>query len=213
MGKIFKTGFYVILVLATIPALGIIAVFVNFHFISLAVSHKIYSDADKIDHRKYTLVMGGGNYKPEKWTNHTFIHRMQSTVVLYKKNKTDKILASGVRATSELDEVADMKLVLTEYGIPESDILTDYRGTRTWASVERALKFHKTDTIIIVSQCDQLERALFISGCIGLNAVGLIAEPSPRHHQMWTIREHLSRVKCTLECIAYKFGYSHYAHD
>lgn len=192
--------------LVLIPVMGLLAIFLNYHIISLSVSGKIYDTPQEIAFRKYTLVMGGGNYRPGLWVNHTFNHRMQATAKLYKENKTEKIIASGALTTSELDEVGDMKYVLLEYGIPEQDIITDYEGIRTWASVERAFTFHNTDTIIIVSQCDQLERALFIARCIGMDAIGLRAEPTPRRHRAWTIREYLARVKCTLDCIAYKFN-------
>ncbi|MDQ3051173.1 MAG: YdcF family protein [Bacteroidota bacterium] len=208
MNKIFRIFLQIVLVLVLIPVTGLIAIFLNYHLISLSVSGKIYDNPQEISFRKYTLVMGGGNFRPGLWVNHTFNHRMQATAELYKDNKTDKIIASGALTTSELDEVGDMKLVLLEYGIPEADIIIDYEGIRTWASVERTFNYHNADTIIIVSQCDQLERALFIARCIGLDAIGMRAEPTPTRRRAWTIREYLARVKCTLDCIAYKFSFT-----
>jgi len=152
--------------------------------------------------------MGAGHYKPDKWINHSFNHRMYTAVKLYTSGKTAKIIASGLRNSDEYDEVTDMKNVLLEYGIPAKDIISDFGGVRTWSSLDRAFNYYKVDTIIIVSQRDQLERALFIANCIGMNAVGIEADPIPNKHRIWTIREYLARVKCTFDCLTYKFNFS-----
>jgi SanA protein len=208
MKRIFSLFLRVLLVLLLIPLTGALTIFLNYHLIALAASGRLYEKPDDIHFRKYTLVMGAGSYKPEMWINHAFNHRMHTTAELFEKKKTEKIITSGIRISNDDDEVAQMKLVLRVYGIPETAIITDYGGFRTWSSVERVYKYYKFDNIIIISQRDQLERALFIAGCLGLDAIGVEAEPTPRRHRFWTIREYLARVKCTFECIAYKFNFS-----
>ena len=208
MKKIVKIVLHVLLILVLIPVTGVLTIFLNYHLIALSARSRIHENTKELEFRQYTLVMGAGNYKPEMWINHTFNHRMYTAARLFNENKTGKIIASGTRISDEFDEVAEMKQVLLEYGIPETAIITDYGGVRTWTSVHRAAKYHKVDSIVIVSQHDQLERALFIASCVGLNAIGLEAEPSPRDHRFWTLREYLARVKCTVECIAYKFNFS-----
>lgn len=207
MKKIIRIILRIAGILVSVPAVIMLLIFLNFHLIGLSVRHKIYEIPGEVPFRKTTLVMGGGNYKPEQWTNHTFNHRMLSTAMLYKEHKTERIIASGVRISEEYNEVSEMRQVLMDYGIPATAIISDYGGNRTWTSVERAYKFYYTDSIIIVSQCDQLERALFIAKCIGLNAIGFKAAPIPRKHRMWTIREYLARVKCTFDCIKYQFSF------
>ena len=165
--------------------------------------HKIYTSISKIPPREYTLVLGGGNYKPELWINHTFNHRMYTSAKLFNSKKTKKIIASGMKLSDDLDEVADMKLVLLEHGIPKTAILPDYQGIRTWSSVERSKNIYGADSIIIVSQHGQLERALFIAEFIGIDAIGMEAEPPPWNHRYWIYREYLARVKCTFDCFAY----------
>jgi SanA protein len=207
MKKIIRIILRVLLVLVLIPVTGLLMIFLNYHMISFSAQSRVYERSADIAFRKYTLVMGAGHYKPDKWINHTFNHRMYTAVKLYTEKKTDKIIASGTRTSDYYDEVSDMRNVLLEYGIPRGDIITDFGGNRTWTSVLRAHKYHKADTIIIVSQRDQLERALFAASCMGVNAVGLLAEPSPWKHRAWTIREYLARVKCTWDCISYKFRF------
>ena len=207
MKKIIRILLRVLLVLVLIPITCVLAVFVNYHMISLCAQGRIYTKSSEIGFRKYTLVMGAGHYKPDKWINHTFNHRMYKAVQLYTEKRTQKIIASGTRTSDYYDEVSDMRNVLVEYGIPKEDIITDFGGNRTWSSVQRAFKYHLADTIIIVSQKGQLERALFVADCMGMDAVGLLAEPSPWKHKAWTLREYLARVKCTYDCIKYKFSF------
>jgi len=206
MKKIFRIILRVLLVLVLLPIVGLLAIFLNYQLISLSASGRIYKHAEDVGFRNYTLVMGAGHYKPDKWINHTFNHRMYTAAKLYADKETSKIIVSGLRSSDEYDEVTDMKNVLLEYGIPQKDIITDFGGVRTWSSVERAFHYHKADTIIIVSQRGQLERALFVAGCMGMDAVGLEAEPSPYKYRGWVIREYLARVKCTLDCVSYKFN-------
>lgn len=208
MKKLFNILIRALLVLVLIPIAGILGIFLNYHLIALSVSDRVYEKVTDVTYRKYTLVMGGGNYKPEMWTNHTFNHRMLTTAQLFSENKTEKVIASGVRVSNDLDEVTEMKQVLLQYGISENAIISDYGGLRTWTSLERTLNYHQVDTIIIVSQLDQLERALFISRCLGIDAIGLLAEPAPRKHKLWTLREYLARVKCTIDCLAFKYNFS-----
>jgi len=195
-----------LLVIILLPVIVILCIFLNYHMIGLSTHHKIYTSISEIPSREYTLVLGGGNYRPGWWVNHTFNHRMHTSARLFKSEKTEKIIASGMKLSEELDEVADMKLVLLEYGVPKSAILPDYQGLRTWSSVERSKQIYGADSIIIVSQHGQLERALFIAECIGINAIGMEAEPSPWKHRYWVYREYLARVKCTLDCFSYLFN-------
>src|SRR6186713_1043434 len=119
-----------LLVIILLPIFILLCIFINYHLIGLTMHHKIYTSISKIPPREYTLVLGGGNYKPEFWINHTFNHRMYTSAKLFKSNKTKKIIASGMKLSDDLDEVADMKLVLLEQGIPKTAILPDYQGLR-----------------------------------------------------------------------------------
>src|SRR5688572_12703582 len=112
MKRFFRILLRVVLVLVMIPVTVLLVIFLNYHIIALSVNNRIYNSSEDIAYRKYTLVMGAGNYKPDLWINHTFNHRIYTTAELIKQHKTSKIIASGVRMSDELDEVSDMKQVL-----------------------------------------------------------------------------------------------------
>ncbi len=150
-----------------------------------------------------TLVMGAGNYEPDLWVNYAFNSRMEATFKLFSGDKTGKILVSGISVANEFSEPEEMKEKLIHYGIPDSVILTDSLGVRTWVSILRVKDYFKANHIIIVSQKGQLERALFIASCIGIDAVGLVASPNPTNYHFWIIREYLARVKCIADVVAY----------
>ena len=206
--KIIKVFLRILLALVLLPVVGVIMIYLNYQMITVVTGNRIYRSVEEIPFRKYTLVMGAGNYKPEMWVNHTFNHRMQTVSELYDAKKTNTVITSGTRISDEFDEVAEMRYVLLDYGLPESSIITDYGGMRTWESVKRAAQYYKAGKVIIVSQHDQLERALFIAKFVGLDAIGLEAELSPRHHNFWTIREYLARVKCTFDCFCSVFKFT-----
>ncbi len=191
-----------------IPVVSIVAVYLNYHVISWSVRHNIYDSVGNVPFRSRTLVLGAGNYEPDKWINHSFDHRMQTTARLFQSHKTSRIIVSGRELPGQYDEPEEMKTVLKEFGIPDTAIASDYGGDRTWTSLQRVQEILQTDSIIIVSQHEHLERALFIAGCLGINAIGMEAEPSPKNNRFWELREYLARVKCIFDCLSYKFKYS-----
>ena len=197
---------WILLGIAIIPVAGIAAVYLNYHLISWTVRHSIYETVKQVPFRKQTLVLGAGNYEPEKWINHSFDHRMHTTSQLYLQNRTHRIIVSGREIPGDYDEPAEMKTVLKDYGVPDTAIISDYGGVRTWASLQRVYERLNADSIIIVSQHEHLERALFIAGCLGMKAIGVEAEPSPRNNRYWELREYLARVKCIFDCLAFKFN-------
>ena len=213
MKKIFRIILWLLLSAALIPVLGILAVFMNYHMISWTVHHRIYDSVKQIPFRPVTLVLGAGNYEPEKWINHSFDHRMHTTSQLYLHDKTSRIIVSGMDVPGDYDEPREMKMVLKESGIPDTAIVADYGGNRTWISLQRIHEQINADSIIIVSQHQHLERALFIAGCLGMNAIGMEAEPSPKNNRYWELREYLARVKCIFDCLTYKFGFGFAHHD
>ena len=208
MKKILKIIFRVLLVIIMLPVAGMLAVYLNYHLISFSVRNNIYQTGIQVPYRNQTLVLGAGNYEPGKWINHAFNHRMHTTAQLFFDNKTTRIIVSGMNVPGDYDEPAEMKEVLMDYGIPDTVIFADWGGTRTWTSVQRVQELFGADSIIIVSQHDHLERALFVANCLGIDAIGLEAEPSPKRNRYWTLREYLARVKCIFDCLSYKFSFS-----
>ncbi len=198
-GKLLSVFFIVVTVIVS----GIV---LQYHFISFISKSKII-DVPAMELSEYSvLVLGAGHYKPEQWTNYTLINRMDAVNKLYLQNPEIKIIASGKKKNDDDDEAGDMKKMLVERGIPQESIVVDTLGFRTWASVKNGRAIAGNKKLIIVSQREQTERALFIACCLNVKAMGFIADPPPYHYMHLTWREYFARVKSLIDCILYKTG-------
>lgn len=182
------------------PVAVLLFIFINYHLISFFTKDQIYSNINEVPRHKYAMVFGTGDYEPEKWTNHGLLHRMDAVYKLYSKDKINIIIVSG-KKDLRADEPGDMRQILAEMGVPDSHIIMDTTGIRTWQSVVNSGEYVSADSIIFISQRQHLERALFIANFLGINAEGYAARSVIRHHRFWTIREYLARVKCIFDCL------------
>lgn len=198
----------ILLAIISIPILALAGIYLNSKLITFIASDSIYRNPGEIQQYDYALVMGAGNNEPELWINHSFDHRMEAVCLLYRDKKFEKIILSGIKVPGIYDETDEMKQELLGCGVPESNMILDTLGTRTWYSVLRTQKKFSIKKILIISQKGQLERAIFSAKCIGLDAVGFVAEPNPGNIEYWKVREYLARVKCIADCIAYQFKLS-----
>lgn len=203
-----KIAFRILSFVILVPLVGFIAIYLNYQFISFAVKDQIYTNSEDLSYSNYTLVFGTGNYRPDYWVNHGLLHRIKAVDEIIKQQKSNYIIVSGHRKNIDNDETEDMEIVLNDLGIPSSKLILDTLGIRTWVSVSNAKKIINGKSLIMVSQKEQLERAVFIANCTGVDAVGLRADAIPYKHRYWTIREYLSRVKCVIDCIKYKLNIS-----
>ncbi|MBK9423396.1 MAG: YdcF family protein [Bacteroidetes bacterium] len=194
----------ILITILLIPVVGILLVILNYRMISFVASGNIYTDSSKLPFHETTLVLGAGSSPEGLWENDSFNHRMEAAAAVYDAGKTKKIIVSGMSNREFYNEPNDMKAALLLAGIPTHVIYPDHGGVRTWNSVERAQNYYKCKSVIIISQADQLERALFIARCINLDAIGLAADPLHYKHRYWTFREYLARVKCTLDYFEYR---------
>jgi SanA protein len=192
-----------LLILFLTPVVAVTGVFLNYHLISWIASGRIYDQIEKLPSREYALVMGAGNYEPDKWINHSFDHRMIAVEMLYSKRKMTKIIVSGKNVPGDYNEPEEMKSVLVQLGIPAENVLMDLSGERTWLSVLGVKENFKLKKIVIISQRGQLERAIFLARSIGIDAIGYVAEPTPRNWRYWQLREYLARLKCVADSLGY----------
>ena len=93
-----------------------------------------------------------------------------------------------------------MKKALLMYHIPDSVIVLDYAGLRTLDSVVRAREIFGQDRFTVISQRFHNERALFLAGKHGIQAVGFNARDVDTYAGFKTrIRELLARVKVFID--------------
>jgi SanA protein len=174
------------------------------HFLIGAVGDLlVVDDEDDLTGSPVVLILGAGSSEHGKWVNLNFENRMAASKWVYDNNPVKAMVLSGKFQPPYYDEPMAMYRSLSRMGIPDSALVADYRGVRTWESVKSAREQFPDEKILIIAQRPQLQRALFISIVIGADAEGLAAEPSPYHHWYWTYREVLARAKCTLDCFAF----------
>lgn len=203
--KILK---YFLLLVFLSPLILAAAVWLNSAFIGLATSRLISNDPGIFDKPVIIMIPGAGQYKPEQWVNHSFNHRIDAAIEMYKRGKVSKFIVSGTSVEGLFNEPEEMREVLTTFGIPDSVIIRDSLGIRTWNSVSNLKSRYSLSDAVIVTQRPHLERSIFIAWCNGINARGFEAKPVPDHHRYWNIREYLARTKATCDCIAYQLGFN-----
>lgn len=128
--------------------------------------------------------------------------RMTRAVELYQAGWADKLLLSGDNSRADYNEVATMKTLALEGGVPEEDIVLDHAGFSTYDSLYRARDVFLAERIVIITQEYHLSRALCLADALGLEAWGVAAAPRNDAGQiMRDAREILARDKAILWAI------------
>ena len=128
--------------------------------------------------------------------------RMTRAVELYQAGWADKLLLSGDNSRADYNEVATMKTLALEGGVPEEDIVLDHAGFSTYDSLYRARDVFLAERIVIITQEYHLSRALYLADALGLEAWGVAAAPRNDAGQiMRDAREILARDKAILWAI------------
>ena len=94
--------------------------------------------------------------------------RMTRAVELYQAGWADKLLLSGDNSRADYNEVATMKTLALEEGVPEEDIVLDHAGFSTYDSLYRARDVFLVKRLVIVTQEYHLSRALYLADALGL---------------------------------------------
>jgi len=160
---------------------------------------KLFDDVKELPPAKVGLVFGTTDrYKGRE--NRYFRYRIDAAVEVWKAGKVETLIVSGDNRTKFYNEPEKMKAALIEEGVPASRIVCDYAGLRTLDSVVRAKKIFGADTILVISQRFQNERAIYLAQANGIEAFGFNAEDVELQAGYKTqIREVGARVKMWLD--------------
>jgi SanA protein len=179
---------------------GVLAVVAAGAEIRLAAKGRTYSTVEEIPHRRVGLVLGCSRTLPDGRRNLYFITRMNAAAGLFKAGKVDYLIVSGDNHVRGYDEPTDMKQALADAGVPTNGVYCDYAGFRTLDSVVRAKEVFGQAHVTVISQQFHNERAIYIAGRRGVDAIGYNAEDVRSIHRLRTMfREQLARVKTVLD--------------
>lgn len=191
-----KFLFKSILVLTLIAV--VFAITANIIVIS-KTSNKVYHSIHEIPSKEVALVLGTSKRTLKGESNSFFQHRMEAAAALYKNNKVKKLLLSG-SSTQYYNEAKDMKEALVKLGVPESVIMVDMEGDRTYASIDRCVNVFNQRDIMIITQEFHAFRALYISDSYDIEAVAYCAEEVPVYSSTKVnIREFFARPKALID--------------
>ena len=159
--------------LVTILILGLLAVLaivvINLQVRSYSTD-RIYNDVSSVPAEDRIAIVLGARVRNGVPSDMLY-DRVITGVELYKAGKTQKLLFSGGG-----DEPAVMKKLAIDLGVPETDIILDDLGLRTYESCVRAKQAFQIEKAIIVTQGFHLARSIYLCRNIGIDATGLSAD-------------------------------------
>ena len=171
MKRVFVLGLLILLCLAA--AAVAFAIWADGHVAARAAG-RVYDNLDEIPKRDVALVLGTSKYANGR-LNSFYAARIRAAAALYNAGKVDGILVSGDNGSDDYNEPAEMKADLVALGVPADYITADYAGFRTLDFIYRAEEVFGLQTYTVVSQPFHLERALYLAGQRGQDAIGFAA--------------------------------------
>lgn len=160
----------------------------------------ITHDVSKVVPCKTGLVLGTSRLLANGTENLYFSYRIDAAEKLFKSGKVKYLILSGDNRVNDYNEPKEMKKQLIKKGVPDSCIILDYAGLRTFDSMIRCKQIFGQDSVVVVSQEFHNQRAVYIAKHIGLTAFGYNAqEVTSQSALKIKFREFFSRIKCMLD--------------
>ncbi len=160
---------------------------------------RLFTDVTALPTTKVGLIFGTTD-RVKGRENLYFRYRIDAAAKVWKSGKVETLIVSGDNRSPYYNEPEKMKQALIERGIPEARIVCDYAGLRTLDSVVRAKEIFGADSILLISQRFQNERAIYLAKANGIEAYGFNARDVETQAGLKTkIREVGARVKMWLD--------------
>ncbi|MFD2257219.1 vancomycin high temperature exclusion protein [Luteolibacter algae] len=166
---------------------------------SWASRGKLFDEISELPEAKVGLVFGTSDrYKGRE--NRYFRYRIDAAVKVWNAGKVETLIVSGDNRSKYYNEPEKMRAALMEEGVPSDRIVCDYAGLRTFDSVVRAKEIFGANTVLVISQRFQNERAIYLAQANDMEAYGFNAEDVEIQAGFKTkIREVGARVKMWLD--------------
>ena len=165
---------------------------------------KTYHMVKEVPYHNAGVLLGTVPYLPNGKENFYFNSRMKAAADLYFAHKISYILATVDNCRRGYNEPEHMRNALLALGVPDSAIVLDYAGFRTYDSMIRAKKVFGQESFIVISQHWHNERAIFIAKHNDMDVVGYDAKDAIARKAYFRnhVREMLAKVKAVYDvCI------------
>lgn len=165
-------------------------------------ANRMFSNTRDIPNHRCGLLLGTARHLKSGALNPYYTYRIDAASTLYQAGKIQRIVVSGDNRRKDYNEPEDMKNDLIGAGIPDSVIILDYAGLRTYDSVYRMQAIFGQSDFTVISQAFHNERAIYIARKLGINAHGYNARDVGTSFG-WKVmlREKLARVKVLLDVL------------
>ena len=160
----------------------------------------LYNEVELTPENNVGLVLGTSMYLKNGIPNLYFSYRIEAAVELYKAGKIKCIIVSGDNQTKYYNEPLKMKKELLRKGVPDSVIVLDFAGLRTFDSMIRGKQVFGQNKFTIISQEFQNKRAVFIARKSGIDAIAFNAKDVEYYSGLKTrVRELFAKVKVYID--------------
>lgn len=191
--KLFKILFYASIAVILICSVCHVT-------IAKATQAQLHDSVKTVPKTKVGIVLGTSRLLRNGTKNLYFSYRMQAAKKLFDAKKVSYLILSGDNRVDEYNEPKDMHDALLKVGIPDSCMVLDYAGLRTFDSMVRCKEIFGQDSVIVISQEFHNARAVYIANKIGLKAFGYNAtKVTTQQSTKIKFREFFSRTKCILD--------------
>jgi SanA protein len=140
---------------------------------------------------RVAIVFGAGLTRSGKPTP-VLRDRVATAAQLFLAGKVQKLLMSGDNSYVNYNEPEAMRQYALTLGVPDSAIVLDYAGRRTYDTCYRAKAIFGLDSALLVTQGFHMPRALFTCNALGVKAAGVQASEARYWavvRLIWNIRE------------------------
>ncbi|MFJ9584392.1 SanA/YdcF family protein [Streptomyces acidicola] len=126
---------------------------------------------DSVPRTDVAVVFGAGLWNSEP--SPPLARRLDAAAELYRAGRIEVVLVSGDNSREDYDEPDAMRAYLTERGVPDARIVSDYAGFDTWDSCVRARKIFGVDRAVLISQGFHIRRAVALCEEAGVRSYGV----------------------------------------
>ncbi|MFF3287145.1 vancomycin high temperature exclusion protein [Streptomyces sp. NPDC003023] len=150
--------------------------------------------------RDVAVVFGAGLWRgrPSPY----LAHRLDAAAELYRTGRVEVVLVTGDNSRIEYDEPDAMRTYLTERGVPDDRIVSDYAGFDTWDSCVRAKRIFGVERALLVSQGFHIRRAVALCRSAGVDSYGVgVAEPHDATWYYGGVREIFAAGKASVDAV------------
>jgi len=201
MRKFIKRLFLTFFLLGAIGTITVIA----FNLITHATyASRMYANVDAVpreDTPRIAIVFGAGLTRSGGATP-VLYDRVATAADLYQRGLVNKLLLTGDNRFIDYNEPEAMRQTALQLGVPDSALVLDYAGRRTYDSCYRAREIFGVSRAILVTQAFHLDRALYLCDALGLDSIGVVADRrdyTASSRTWWSIREAAATVAAWID--------------